>query len=234
MLFLGGGDLEDAFDQPFNEALPLADKPHLLKPKATKEELFGRASRGEIKTCPAASCLPDHMSLMHRVNDNQKTWPGGLTPSSCTTDPSTSHSSLFTGLTGIKVEPDALLSRWRKSVELFARVFMDDVGSEDGSVLRQLASFTLRQNKFQKQMEELLRSAKNNELNLNVNRQREKLIPQTVKKLNQEFTKIKEDQAKYRKVDSFKSSANISSRHSHGAARTDNLLITRKIKVIIK
>jgi E3 ubiquitin-protein ligase EDD1 len=31
MLFLGSGNLEGAFEQSFNEALPLADKPHLLK-----------------------------------------------------------------------------------------------------------------------------------------------------------------------------------------------------------
>ena len=71
-------------------------------------------------------------------------------------------------------------------------------------------------------MEQFLLTASNTELCLNVNRQREKLIPQTVKKLNQEFAKLKED--KYRKLDSFKSK-------SRNSSRNENLLITRKIKV---
>lgn len=31
----------DVFSSPLQEALPLADKPHLLQPNARREELFG-------------------------------------------------------------------------------------------------------------------------------------------------------------------------------------------------
>ena len=73
MLFLGG-DFENSFDQPFNEAIPLADKPHLLKPKATKEELFGRVRGSDSKgsSCQATSVLPDHMSLVGRLGKGWK------------------------------------------------------------------------------------------------------------------------------------------------------------------
>ena len=108
------------------------------------------------------------------LGQNSKEWEGGLTPESCPTE--SLLPSIFAGLTGTKVEPDALLSRWRKTVELFARVFMDDVGSEEESVLRQLASFSLRQSKFQKEMEELRHNISHKtELSLNVHRQRDKL-----------------------------------------------------------
>ena len=72
---------------------------------------------------------------------------------------------------------------------------MDDVGSEESSILRQLASFSLRQQKFQKQMETLRQSVGTiqGELKLEVNRQREQIIPQTVKKLNHEYQKSKEE-----------------------------------------
>ncbi|CBY33513.1 unnamed protein product, partial [Oikopleura dioica] len=166
MLFLGGAD-DDPFDTPFDKALPLADKPHLLRPKATKEDLFGRGTRGEGKQPPQSAVvrLPEHMSLTRRYDDTESLWPASDN----------------------QVEPDGLLSRWKSCVEIFARVFMDDVGSEQDSVLRQLASFNLRQSKFQKQMEDLIKGAKNPELSLVVHRQREKLISQTIKQLNDEI-----------------------------------------------
>ena len=228
MLFLGG-DFENAFDQPFNEALPLADKPHLLKPKATKEELFGRARGADPKgsSSQATSVLPDHMSLVDRMEQNSSEWQGGLTPESCPTI--SQRDSLFAGLTGTKVEPDALLSRWRKTVELFARVFMDDVGSEEESVLRQLASFSLRQSKFQKEMDDLRHnSSGKTELSLNVHRTRDKLIPQTVKKLNEEYQKIKESASRSRKMPEMKTGLSRLSERPH---RGDNYLVAKKIKV---
>lgn len=206
MLFLGGAD-DDPFDAPFHKALPLADKPHLLRPKSTKEELFGRGCRGEGKQAPQSSTsrLPEHMSLTRRVDDNELKYLGDE-----------------------QLEPDALLSRWRSCVELFARVFMDDVGSEEDSVLRQLASFNLRQSKFQKQMDDLIKGAKNTELALVVNRQREKLIPQTVKQLNEEFTNKSKPDAKARSNAILGWGIPSSSR---AAGRNDGLMVSKKIKV---
>lgn len=36
---------------------------------------------------------------------------------------------------GMMISHDMLLGRWRLSLELFGRVFMEDVGAEPGSVL---------------------------------------------------------------------------------------------------
>ncbi|CAG5105861.1 Oidioi.mRNA.OKI2018_I69.chr1.g2520.t1.cds [Oikopleura dioica] len=213
MLFLGGAN-DDPFETPFDKALPLADKPHLLRPKASKEELFGRGTRGEGKQAPQSSVvrLPEHMSLTRRYEESEFMWPVSES------NGQDNH-----------VEPDALLSRWKSCVEIFARVFMDDVGSEQDSVLRQLASFNLRQSKFQKQMEDLQKGAKNSELSLVVHRQREKLIPQTIKQLNDEFAKKEsKDQSKSVRSQGFWSGMAPVSRPS---SRADGLMVSKKIKV---
>ena len=167
MLFLGANE-EETFELSNAESLPLSEQPHLLRPNSTKEELFGRA--GKRETQPTGLDIQTKMAL------------------------GVSHDMAKAGyLTGDqKIGPDGLLNRWRKSVELFARVFMDDVGSEEGSILRQLASFTLRQQKFQKQMEALRQTQKQSELKIEVHRPREKLIPETIKKLNHEYQKVRE------------------------------------------
>ncbi|KAK1896054.1 E3 ubiquitin-protein ligase UBR5 [Dissostichus eleginoides] len=47
---------------------------------------------------------------------------------------------------GMMISHDMLLGRWRLSLELFGRVFMEDVGAEPGSILTELGGFeTMRQ-----------------------------------------------------------------------------------------
>ena len=55
-----GYEPADPFTAPIREALPLADKPHLLNPNARRDNLFGFASQPDEDPCLS---IPQHMSL---------------------------------------------------------------------------------------------------------------------------------------------------------------------------
>ncbi|XP_033640318.1 E3 ubiquitin-protein ligase UBR5-like isoform X2 [Asterias rubens] len=79
---------------------------------------------------------------------------------------------------------DNLLGRWRLCLELFGRVFLEDVGAEPGSVLGELRPFEVKELRFRREMEKL-RNNRNGDLSLEqVERKRELLIQQTVRQLN--------------------------------------------------
>ena len=50
---------------------------------------------------------------------------------------------------------NTLLGRWRLCVELFGRVFLEDVGAEPNSVLNELGRFDVKEIKFRREMERL-------------------------------------------------------------------------------
>lgn len=56
---------------------------------------------------------------------------------------------------GQSVSHDLLLGRWRLSLDLFGRVFMEDVGLEPGSVVAELGGFPVKEAKFRREMERL-------------------------------------------------------------------------------
>ena len=62
------------------------------------------------------------------------------------------------------ITQDLLLGRWRLTLELFGRVFIDDVGAEPGSVIAQLGGFPVKEAKFRREMEKL-RNGQQRELN---------------------------------------------------------------------
>lgn len=62
---------------------------------------------------------------------------------------------------------DVLLGRWRLSLDLFGRVFCDDVGAEPGSVISELGGFPVKETRFRKEMERL-RNAQQRDLALEV------------------------------------------------------------------
>jgi len=78
---------------------------------------------------------------------------------------------------------DVMLGRCRLTLELFSRVFLEDVGAEPQSVLYELGGFEVRESKFRKEMERL-RQAQSVDLQLNVERARPMLIQNTFKQLN--------------------------------------------------
>lgn len=111
---------------------------------------------------------------------------------------------------GMVISHDMLLGRWRLSLELFGRVFMEDVGAEPGSVsacpfvfmkcfshareltihswqiLTELGGFEVKESKFRREMEKL-RNLQSRDLALEVDRDREQLIQQTMRQLNAHF-----------------------------------------------
>lgn len=82
---------------------------------------------------------------------------------------------------------DLLLSRWRLSLILFGRVFLEDVGIEPGSIISELGGFPVKEAKFRRNMEKL-RNGQQRDLTLaKIDRARSSLIPQTFKELNTQF-----------------------------------------------
>ncbi|XP_074657055.1 E3 ubiquitin-protein ligase UBR5-like [Tubulanus polymorphus] len=89
---------------------------------------------------------------------------------------------------GMFVSHDVLLGRWRLSLDLFGRVFCDDVGAEPGSVISELGGFPVKESRFRKEMEKL-RNSQQRDLTLEVERDRKALIQQSFKQLNSHFNR---------------------------------------------
>lgn len=88
---------------------------------------------------------------------------------------------------GASVSHDLLLGRWRLSLDLFGRVFTEDVGLEPGSVVAELGGFPVKEMKFRRDMEKL-RNAQQRDLTLHkMDRDRTKLLQQTFAELNTAF-----------------------------------------------
>ncbi|XP_044752448.1 E3 ubiquitin-protein ligase UBR5 isoform X9 [Coccinella septempunctata] len=88
---------------------------------------------------------------------------------------------------GQSVSHDLLLGRWRLSLDLFGRVFMEDVGLEPGSVVSELGGFPVKEAKFRRDMEKL-RNNQQRDLTLSkMERERTPLLVQTFKELNTQF-----------------------------------------------
>ena len=82
---------------------------------------------------------------------------------------------------------DLLLGRWRLSLDLFGRVFMEDVGLEPGSIVSELRGFPVKEARFRRHMEKL-RNAQQRDLTLSkMERNRTSLLVQTFKELNTHF-----------------------------------------------
>ncbi|XP_013417983.1 E3 ubiquitin-protein ligase UBR5 isoform X2 [Lingula anatina] len=89
---------------------------------------------------------------------------------------------------GQMVSHDILLGRWRLTLDLFGRVFCDDVGAEPGSVISELGGFPVKESRFRRDMEKL-RNSQQRDLSLEVERDRNSLIQQTVKQLNTHYNR---------------------------------------------
>jgi E3 ubiquitin-protein ligase EDD1 len=77
---------------------------------------------------------------------------------------------------GVSVPHDILLGRWRLVLDLFGRVFVDDVGLEPGSIISELGGFPVKEAKFRREMEKL-RNSRNIDLVISkVERERGQLL----------------------------------------------------------
>ena len=82
------------------------------------------------------------------------------------------------------VPHDILLGRWRLTLDLFGRVFVNDVGLETGSIISELGGFPVKEAKFKREMEKL-RNSKTVDLVLSkLDRDRNNLIVQAFKVCN--------------------------------------------------
>lgn len=206
----------DPFSAPISETLPLAEQPHLLQPHARREDLFGIAKKSDV----SLESIPLQLSLTASNSSCPKcnTIPKQAAPMQVTTmiHSSTSSPSLSTienkdSVTFCalhKLTPEqkskteewrhtALLSRWRLTVELFGREFLDDVGAEPGSILIELVGFPLKENRFRKEMERLRNDSAPKEISfVNIERDQYILIRQTIKQLNSTFNNIERSQTR--------------------------------------
>jgi E3 ubiquitin-protein ligase EDD1 len=80
-----------------------------------------------------------------------------------------------------------ITNRWRLALDLFGRVFVDDVGLEPGSIISELGGFPVKEAKFRREMEKL-RNSRTVDLTLaKVERERGQLILQAFKELNSHY-----------------------------------------------
>jgi len=89
---------------------------------------------------------------------------------------------------GCLVPTETLLGRWRLTLDLFGRVFCDDIGAEPGSVISELGGFAVKETKFRREMEKQ-RNSQQRDLSLEVERDRNVLIVQSFKQLNTQFNR---------------------------------------------
>lgn len=88
---------------------------------------------------------------------------------------------------GQLVSHNLLLGRWRLSLDLFGRVFMEDVGLEPGSIVSELGGFPVKEAKFRRDMEKLRNNQQREVTLLKLERERSQLIIQTFKELNAQY-----------------------------------------------
>ena len=65
------------------------------------------------------------------------------------------------------LSPDILLGRWRLTLDIFGRVFCNDVGLEPGSVISELGGFPVKESQFRHEMEKF-RNSQQRDLTLEV------------------------------------------------------------------
>uniref|UniRef100_H3D6Z1 E3 ubiquitin-protein ligase UBR5 n=1 Tax=Tetraodon nigroviridis TaxID=99883 RepID=H3D6Z1_TETNG len=163
------------FDVPLPEAIPLADQPHLLQPNARKEDLFGRPSQGLYSSSFMANkglaeasvdrncleILPTKMSYSANLKNVMSMETGQRNAG----NQSIADQEMDTSITG------ALGAR------LHERML---------EILTELGGFEVKESKFRREMEKL-RNLQSRDLALEVDRDRDQLIQQTMRQLNAHF-----------------------------------------------
>lgn len=195
-LFLDGV-APDPFSSSISESLPLAEQPHLLQPNSRREDLFGipKTNLHDVNldslplqlslSSPSITSCRKCMAKQHLSHDGM-----GISIPLQQFDKDSLLCPLHKADSGFKcdLQHTALLGRWRLTVELFGREFLDDVGAEPGSILTDLVGFPLKENRFRKEMEKLRGESAPREISLtNVDRDKNTLIRQTIKELNNTY-----------------------------------------------
>ncbi|XP_076438030.1 E3 ubiquitin-protein ligase UBR5-like isoform X2 [Babylonia areolata] len=103
--------------------------------------------------------------------------------------PAATSSSRLPSSVGQIISHDILLGRWRLALDLFGRVFCDDVGAEPGSIISELGGFPVKESRFRREMEKLRNNSQQRDLSIEVERDRSSLITQTFKQLNNHYSR---------------------------------------------
>ncbi|XP_049887404.1 E3 ubiquitin-protein ligase UBR5 isoform X3 [Pectinophora gossypiella] len=150
------------------------------EPRATSSRSPGKTVIGELLS--AADPLESQEISAHVTVETTGLPPPPLLPPLSTPAQPRACPSL-----GASVSHDLLLGRWRLSLDLFGRVFTEDVGLEPGSVVAELGGFPVKEVKFRRDMEKL-RNSQQRDLTLHkMERDRAKLLQQTFAELNSAF-----------------------------------------------
>lgn len=142
---------------PLPEALPLAEKPHLLDGTQDKEMLFGYQMSTLLQDWPQCP-LPESplKSLLATYSGGPgRAWPRKTLPM-FSAYPSLSISlsqDEICGWDSHKLTASILVGRWGACLEVFSQAFMDTVGRQKNSVLSQEQHFKHREKEFRKEMD---------------------------------------------------------------------------------
>ncbi len=142
---------------PLPEALPLAEKPHLLDGTQDKEMLFGYQMSTLLQDWPKCP-LPESPLKSLLV-----TYPGGpgrvwprQAPPTVPSYPSLSISlspDEMCGWDSHKLTASVLVGRWGGCLEVFSQAFMETIGRQKNSILSQDQQFKHREKEFRKEMD---------------------------------------------------------------------------------
>ncbi|XP_071872949.1 E3 ubiquitin-protein ligase hyd isoform X2 [Bombus fervidus] len=143
----------------------------------------GTVSESSLNKAGASEMMSTANEAIQNVTEEMDT-------SSSNQDASMTHETIETNPVssiGSNISHNILLGRWSLSLDLFGRVFMEDVGLEAGSVVSELGGFQVKEAKFRRDMEKL-RNAQQRDINLlKVERDRTQLLVQTMKELNTHY-----------------------------------------------
>ncbi|XP_015788176.1 E3 ubiquitin-protein ligase UBR5 [Tetranychus urticae] len=160
--------------------------PIIVSPVQTSNKSSVIVHAASIKSNSSSSgngSSTNHPSNIKSFDSDEKAGPSGRS-----NEHGTSLSKRPISLLGNIIQYDILLGRWRLTLELFGRIFVDDVGTEPGSVIRELGGFPVKEAKFRKEMEKL-RTSQQRDLNFSkVDRERNALIQHTFKELNSMYS----------------------------------------------
>lgn len=136
-----------------------------------------------------------HLSSCESIESKQQQQHTSVTNSKCCNNfcVSQSQPSTKSHFFGNQQQHDALLGRWRLTLELFGRLFVEDVGLEPYSIMMELSGFPVKETKFRREMERLRNphSSSNSQRDisfLKLDRDRNTLLQQTFKELNSVFS----------------------------------------------
>lgn len=171
---------------PNDEPTPSTSKGSFTSPKKAfmmREAAANRSdpggSAGPSGAGASATAAPEVL-----VVPTEKQEQDGDVSANVTIETSAANAARRINSLGVSVPHDILLGRWRSALDLFGRVFVDDVGLEAGSIISELGGFPVKEAKFRREMEKL-RNSRTVDLTINhIERDRDQLITQAFKEFN--------------------------------------------------